>query len=93
MNKKKYHMDNIEKMFARKGRVCLNCGRRATQAAHAIPQRVAEIEKYGWLVVHHWNNLMPACCLDCNAALQVAREFWPVVARETMEIMILEEEQ
>ena len=93
MNIKDYHRSNIERMFSEKGRICLNCGRVAVQAAHGIPQRVHEIEKYGWLVVHHWNNLSPACSLECNAALQVPREFWPVLARETMETMILEEEQ
>jgi hypothetical protein len=77
MTEKQYHSEMIQRMFEKKGRMCLCCGEKpATQAAHRIPQRKGELAEYGWRVVHHWQNLEPVCSLDCNAKMQIARHEW-----------------
>lgn len=68
------------------------CGRRGcrerigpeAQLAHLIPQRKWCIGRWGLEVIHHPDNMVLVCGLDCNAAVQldpVSREAEDLAAR------------
>jgi len=41
------------------------------QLAHRIPSTVANLRKYGEVIIHHALNLAPTCSLRCNAAVLI----------------------
>lgn len=71
---------------------CVNCGKRACQIAHRIPQRKHLIKRYGFKVINHNFNLYPACGLRCNAILQARPWEWDGIA-EKIKIKIEKENQ
>lgn len=65
---------------------CPVCGKRSRnmQLAHIIPKpysKYKEIMRYlqkmkcdidGWEIIHHKNNLLPVCSLQCNSSVQIS---------------------
>jgi len=64
-----------ERIFNRDHWTCKHCGKplRAgvPQLAHLIPQRKNNLKKWGKKIIHHPDNFLSACSLECNNALQV----------------------
>jgi hypothetical protein len=48
------------------------CGRPMNQLAHKIPQSRPMIRKYGKEVIHHRDNVVGVCCLECNDAVSIS---------------------
>lgn len=80
-----------ENVFDRDDWVCQVCGSRVTtetaQLAHRIPQKDFLIEKYGKDVIHHPENMLTTCSLQCNNAVQensqkIQDEIYQEIAQE-----------
>lgn len=41
------------------------------QLAHRVAQTKANLKKYGKAVIHHPLNMVSACSLECNAAMNI----------------------
>jgi len=68
MNKiQRFKNEQAEICFEKKGMACIHCGKPATQLAHIIAQDKVMLNKYGYLIIHHWKNRDPVCDLRCNA--------------------------
>lgn len=68
MNKvQRYKNEQAELCYREKGRLCVHCGKPATQLGHIISQSKMNLKKYGYRIVHHWKNRDPVCGLECNA--------------------------
>lgn len=50
---------------------CGKCGLPAIHMAHRIAATKVNIKKYGWEIIQHCFNLIPACCLEHN-------DFWNI---------------
>ena len=59
---------------------CAHCGNpllrpgAQAQLAHLIPQRRWTLRKWGREIIHHPENTVLVCCLECNAAVQLDPE-------------------
>ena len=83
----KYKEDQYRIAYEDHAGRCVNCGERATQIAHRIPQRKHLIKKYGFKVVNHNINLLPACSLRCNAILQERPWDWEALALDIKKVI------
>lgn len=80
MSKKERKTDTIQQVKAAKLiEQYHRCGRKGcgnpigwdSQLAHLIPQRKWCIGRWGLEVIHHPDNMVLVCGLDCNAAVQL----------------------
>lgn len=60
-------------VYARAGYRCEVCGGllNVPQLAHRIPQTASNLKRYGKKIIHHPVNLIAACSLRCNAAVDI----------------------
>lgn len=59
------------KIFEFNNYECAVCGKPAKDLAHCIAKSKVNLRKYGSWKVHHWNNLIPVCDLQCNAKCNI----------------------
>ena len=66
MTKKEYKWNQYKKRYEIDQRRCGKCGILATHMSHRIAATKVNIKKYGWQIIQHCFNLVPACCLAHN---------------------------
>lgn len=92
MSKAERRTDEIDEtrmqVFEREGWRCFyvggdgnRCPKRATQAAHILPQDVLHIARYGSTIIHHPLNMRGSCPTH-NAKAQINYRAEPVKADE-----------
>lgn len=87
-----------EEIFNRDEWICQVCGKQVTtstaQLAHIIPQSKSMLKKWGKDIIHHPNNMLTTCSLNCNNAVQenspeiqveIARDIVGNIEREVLE--------
>lgn len=67
------------------GRCEKHTTKRANQIAHGIPQRDWLKTKYSYQVIHHVDNLHPACSERCNHKQQIRPWEWEETAFDIAE--------
>lgn len=81
----KYKEEQYRIAYERDHWQCANCGKKASQIAHGVPDRKHLIKKYGYKIINHASNLRPACDLKCNAVLQKSPWEWDSVVDKIKE--------
>ena len=61
-----YKYEQYELRYQIDQRRCGKCGIPATHMSHRISQSIVNIKKYGWEIIQHHYNLVPACCQSHN---------------------------
>lgn len=66
MNQREFKYSQYELRYQIDSRRCGKCGLPATHMSHRISQSKMNIKKYGYKIIHHIFNLVPACGQLCN---------------------------